>query len=562
MPSLRSLLRTRTLLLSAQPRADYVPRHQMEPTQGFGRYLADAPHNNWAYTMQQPESGPPFVEGFRIGVLHPGMHLDTVRSQTVCERIDWRNPRVWLPGMADAIELELRPRFLLGFHDGAGGGTLPSTWPSPYFTLPTTMQCGTQYVYGYRLDGGSLLPFAENDARADDTAIMIPETGTLTVSASAGSTTPVTSYEHICIIVAVSLVTTEPRNDFEPTGAAWMSRFYPMVTVVANTTLAKVEASLRLIRPAISPMGDMPQMGRRIGTLLHADRNDFSLGMVAGRPTVIPEWDRLFDYFLSTDVPYTGSAPPNRSEVFAAVHHTHDGQGRAVAGAASRSRTIRGQRATWQSVASEPRAFVGTGEYAPTMHFEYVPTPVVKLPGQGEFDNIHLAPPMMGTLNGAPRPIAMAPLCAHDCFHMHWRWGERFEGRGQAGFSDPTPSAPLGVPNSSRGRPMVPRNQDVVIALVDGRGIDYRVRCHGPIAPFEPQVAMHHGGAYALYVESIPEFGSVTLGDLARRRVGGGYPGFYHYLRFREEGSGYAERIHLTGTLDALRETNLRPTDL
>lgn len=527
----------------------------MEATQGFGRDRRDGWHNNWAYTMQQPESGRPFVTDFRIGVQHVGMQVDTVRSQTVCERIEWRNPRVWLPGMSDAIELDLSHRFLLGFHDGAGGGQVPSTWPSPYFTLPTTMQCGTQYVYGYRLDGSSLLPFPDIDINSDDTGISIPDTGTLTVSAAAGSTIPVTSYEHIYFVVAVSLVTTEPRNDFEPTGAAWMTRFYPTITVISNTTLAKVEGSVRLMRPAISPMGDMAMMGRRIGALLHADRNDFDLGMVHGNPTVIPQWDRLFDYFLSTDVPYTGSSPANRAEVFAAVHHTHDGQGRAVAGVASGSRNIDGQRESWQ-------AGVDTAMGESHAYSTFRPSTVTKLPGQGEFDNVHLAPPMMGTLNGAPLPVAMAPLCAHDCFHMHWRWCRGFTGTGQLGFSEPTPTMPLGAPSSRAGTPMVPRNQDVVIGLVDGRGLDYRARCHGPIAPFVPQIIMHHGGAYALYVDEMPQFASASLGDLAGHRVGGGFPGFYHYLRFQSEGSGYVERIRLTGGLDTLREVSLRPGDL
>jgi hypothetical protein len=554
MPTLHQLLQRRTLLLTAQPRAPYTPRPQMEATQGHSQ-TGDVGHQNWGYAMHHSASDPPYADNVRIGVEHRGHLVDALRTQLVCERIEWRNPRVFLPGSNDAIELPLTDRFLLGYHDGVGGGTLPSTEPSPYFVLSMTMQQGTQYVYCYELDGNSLTPLGDNDVAADDRSINVPDGGQIVVTARPGLPNMVVSYDHIYIIVVVSLVMGEARNDFEPTGNAWMSRIYPTTTVFANTSLAKVEATVRIVRPSYSPMAGMRWMGNQIGAILCADRNDFTLTDAVGLPN-FPTWDKLFDYFLSTDVPPEGSSPGNRNEVFAAVHHTHDGQGRPDprAGAGAQGRTLSGREVSVTS--ARP------GE----VYVDYAPTPVPKLPGQGEFDNLHLAPTMMGTWNGRPIPVVMAPLCAHDCFHMHWRWGQGLGGAGLSGFSVPLPFAPLGLPNSTPGAPLCPRNQDVVIALVDGRGVEYRARCFGPIDPFIPQIVLHHGAAYALFIEETPDLQTRLLGDVTAR-VGGSFPGFYHVLRFesysdRPGQPHFVERIRAPGGLDGLREVSLRPHDL
>ena len=57
---------------------------------------------------------------------------------------------------------------------------------------------------------------------------------------------------------------------------------------------------------------------------------------------------------------------------------------------------------------------------------------MLKLPRQGAFDNVHIAPQMevslsVPVLGGLPSTaVSMAPICAHDCFHMHWRWSQHY----------------------------------------------------------------------------------------------------------------------------------------
>ncbi len=100
-----------------------------------------------------------------------------------------------------------------------------------------------------------------------------------------------------------------------------------------------------------------------------------------------------------------------------------------------------------------------------------------KMPHQGEFDNIHMAPKlkMVHVTHTSLRrcwarlsrgdtreffpvdpaqlgldDISMAPFCAHDYFHMHWRWGS---GALRDGLADGIRPRPGGW------RPLVPLNQ-------------------------------------------------------------------------------------------------------
>jgi hypothetical protein len=46
---------------------------------------------------------------------------------------------------------------------------------------------------------------------------------------------------------------------------------------------------------------------------------------------------------------------------------------------------------------------------------------ITKVPRQGDYDNIHLHGDM-GAYGTTTLPLMMAPICAHACFHLHWRW--------------------------------------------------------------------------------------------------------------------------------------------
>src|SRR5581483_6908755 len=146
---------------------------------------------------------------------------------------------------------------------------------------------------------------------------------------------------------------------------------------------------------------------------------------------------------------------------------------------------------------------------------------LVKLPRQGTFDNIHLAPRMKAhQVIGTPQmadpkwqpsldtldTISMAPICEHDCMHTHWRWGEAFKGSLLApnqlqasGFSavNEAQFTGTGKPYQVVGNGMVPLNQNLDIALGSNLQLVYSAEI-SEIAPGVWQPVYHHGSAYVL----------------------------------------------------------------
>ena len=89
----------------------------------------------------------------------------------------------------------------------------------------------------------------------------------------------------------------------------------------------------------------------------------------------------------------------------------------------------------------------------------------------------------------------MAPFCAHDCFHMHWRWSDNHNNEpGTFGWGPVKPCSEV-------GRALVPWNQDVFIQLLGHAEFSYIAQAHGvPKDAWQP--FCHHGGGYAVRVGS------------------------------------------------------------
>jgi hypothetical protein len=87
--------------------------------------------------------------------------------------------------------------------------------------------------------------------------------------------------------------------------------------------------------------------------------------------------------------------------------------------------------------------------------------------------------------------LSMAPFCAHDCFHMHWRWTDAGPDHAQLGF--------VGyLPNIKPGAPMVPDAQDVYVWFRARGWVTYHAEHQDEIgAPPGVWVPIcHHGAAY------------------------------------------------------------------
>jgi hypothetical protein len=287
------------------------------------------------------------------------------------------------------------------------------------------------------------------------------------------------------VIVAFSLTTCKQRADFEPGGVLGAGRVYPHIMVTSTQGLLEVEAKLAVDRPVKEVMANMNEMMDTIGHLLVADTNDQrNLFSFIPGPPPLPVWSNFFDYWDTS---------PGTGVEFKMVDPTKGK--RTVSGGILRERSSAASRAI-------------NGTYESKSDFD-------KFAGQGEYDNLHMAPRMKFTSPNPGGPtisnIAMAPFCVHDCFHTHTRWGT-------ISGSLPVPNKGFSgrIPYATDGATLVPANQTVFLKLTKSGsavGFEYRAVQGGNIQPANWSVFNHHGSAYALEVTS------TTLVGLARTGV-------------------------------------------
>jgi hypothetical protein len=364
-------------------------------------------------------------------------------AMPVLARARWQRIAVTTGGRT--IALPLSPSFLIGSFASKTGGI---TTPHPLWKLPSTLDVGCCVVFAYDL---------RNPAEP------VPLTN-LSDLPPAGAGASGNGWAVVCC----EMVCNAARNDFEPAGAVDVARFYPLIEVLTNFQNPTIAGSVEMVRPAISPMDHGWANGGRHLVGLYADRN-LTLGLMeslvefaSGRTgTVLPTWDNLFDY--------TDTDASRAAQTLTIVDPARSGV-----------RTDSTHRQELNRLTEV-----------------HSPSTVEKVARQGDFDNVHIAPPMsVGPLSLGPvtlpaTAVSMAPMCAHDCFHMHWRWSRHFTGLGQKGWG---PSGP----NSVDGAPMVPLNQTVSFATALGvPGFNYHA-----VANAQPTgqwaVIMHHGAGYAV----------------------------------------------------------------
>lgn len=327
---------------------------------------------------------------------------------------------------------------------------------------------------------------------------------------------------HPRVLVILSLTTCKQAEDYAPGSIVGMARFYPHMMVMSSTPLARIEGTVRINRPrAAAHEGntvDLPaELEERfidqfkgpkgccteydghepeIGSIFFTDANDFDISAIKSPP--LPFWSNFFAYYL------LDAYPTIKDETILGVTRFKDKVDR---------------RENSSFVVRQP--VTGPADY----------TKLIKVPFQGEFDNIHMAPKMKinragvkkaiyTEMDSGPNPainmlihsmpvrtfdipleelevdrISMAPFCSHDCFHTHWRWGKDARDPAQCGFAH---MVPYKVP----GGPLIPGNQSLQLWLRAPNLLTYTATVWGseesPIAPNTWQVIMHHGSAYAL----------------------------------------------------------------
>jgi hypothetical protein len=310
------------------------------------------------------------------------------------------------------------------------------------------------------------------------------------------------------VLVLVSLTACREKDDYTPApgGVAkltGMGRFYPQIVVKSTIPLEHVDSAVRFKRPPRTTIEDgLPcgcaEMQEEIFTGLFTDRNgivplpEVGATELFGIPgallslyeTTVPNWSFIFDY--RTREPsnnYGGSAitvvDPSRNKV----------------------RTLKD-------------VIERNGKSAD----------VKKLRRQGGFDNIHCAPRMKFPSGTRVRvhgredldfaledvlvkdghsvnlvDVVMAPFCAHDCFHLHWRWTDSSVQEPQMGWSE---TAPYCVP----GGTMIPLHHRLRLLLEGNAQFvlmeDTSIAADKPIPADRFEIFYSFGAAFALSAET------------------------------------------------------------
>ena len=245
-------------------------------------------------------------------------------------------------------------------------------------------------------------------------------------------------------LFVAELICCTANNRFEPTGAGRVARFYPRSYLMANVPFKLSEAVTHMSRPVHAQHAH--------GHHDHSDPNADANADASDGAT----HDYHGGYYTDSNISVLlqGDFFPKWPNFFS--YYSHDDR--------RKYHVVKSKQLTERSDSSNLRILKDKALQL------YGHAKVLKMPRQGAFDNLHIAPAMIapavirkirqGGSAGASwkslDKIHMAPVCHHDCFHLHWRWGAGvhtpFEVRHLKGWGADGPYQEIGAP-------MIPKNQ-------------------------------------------------------------------------------------------------------
>ena len=507
---------------------------------GVGSKATSANPTGQYWSFKSNDSAPTLVSGLRCtqpnhgggtrerpGTVYCGM--PGPKGALVCEDIKWFDPTVQfrLPsGTVQTHELPLTAKFQL-LSEHISGGVIAEDH-NPHWPLAADLDVGVHHIFGFEWDEkrNRFTPLDRAKTSSESFWTEIPE---MVSNAASGKTGQTNVYKVVPLrfLVCVSLVCCKPRADFTPGSGAlnpvMAARFYPNLALMTNkgSALQHYDARIELMRPAIANrmVHDGEAMSANVAASCYADTNyDRDTGM----PSALPLWQYIFDYFK--EVAAVG-------EEFVAVYPSDSAYKVALGIDESGVAKTSDEKRTYRDCVQQLEASgIDTGPH-------YVARGIRKLAGQGEFDNLHLAPTMTSTdgLRNYPgwhfEKIIMAPFCVHDCMHTHWRWGKGLPMRQKWNNGWSTSGA-----YAAEGAPMVPLHQQVwVTPLARGgataHGMRYRVRGN-KLGSSEWDVVMPHGSAYSYDVTPLSSLITAAPAALTRVDLQPTWANLYWWLRY------------------------------
>lgn len=462
-----------------QPLAPGAPIRALEPNPSVSRdptIRLKNPVWSWIHDAARPSR----LTNIKSKVL--GMGINYAHAMTVCDEIS--TDEVIVTTNSDKeFGLPLDASFVM-FKFKTDGGHIPNS-SSGLWRLEAELDQSILVVFGYQIVAGEIKPFTREQASAlGDNAM--PSLGQEPKAA------PVTIGQQrdvvlspLRILVCFSVTCCKERNDFEPGGVLGANRIYPHVMVMSSVGLKRVSSTITVTRPAnMTPAHSDPEMGTAIGPIFFSDTN-LPRGNTLG-PS-LPFWDNFFD------------------------NHELDPIGRGL----KKITVVDGDPASKRAKERRQSGLL-MKETLPSLTTNlFTPVDLRKMPRQGDFDNLHLAPrmriPPLARFGRLADPrlrislnldnIAMAPFCVHDCLHTHFRWGVNplgFLGSLVLTFPDSAKGFDTNFnPNTTEGAPLVPHNQTVAVHLLSASSYSYEGIVHGPVESGRWHVFFHHGMAYA-----------------------------------------------------------------
>ncbi len=487
MPSLDDLLKQSMLFTATAPELPKPMTGAFRSSKPFPTRAAELPRGLDEVTVRTNPiwrlSWDPAAPGTftNITIRSRGMGMDYRMAATAYDRMEFETVRVRRRNGTN-VELPLDPQHMIAAYFAREGSIFPladkfsgkSNW---LWQLNTRIDSSMLVVFGYKLDQKipSPLTKTECDALGGD---LMPNPGeelpgvTFTATPGAAAWAHV---DHTRYIVAVEVVLCREHNDFVPGGLIGFARIHPHLMVWANERVDRVEGTILMARPAegMTHAGDAMHATHK--ALVVADTNEaHTLSGFFQSP--IPYTDALYDYYeVDPARVFEGRKPREYDHPLQQVGEITLADARFVAPRRIPDAVTRRSAFAW---------------FSPD---------VAKVPRQGQFDNVHIAPRMRLTMDvpfdGRGRfivddDIAMLNMCLHDCCHMHVRWSKFLTDSIIAGWKD-------GRPNAEPGAPAVPENQTVFASFPNQHTLRYRAVADS-VAAGALTIICHHGLAYAV----------------------------------------------------------------